>query len=1112
MKKFIFSLIFILAFTLLYSQKYYSLLDREKTIKIESKKFEYNFSTDKIMKNSVEVTVEGNKLIDDINYNIDYQSGVIVFNKLLKPGTTLKICYKIYPSDLLLSHQKFKPQKYSNKSIAKINKSLLAKPAEFGSNDLFISGSKSFAVSLGDDEDLDLDQSLYLQIDGKLSDNISVKAQLSDNNSPITSTGTTKKITELDKMFIEVYSDNYSVSFGDFNTRISQTEFANYDFRAEGVKAKWIKKYDVMGAVAVSEGEFKSTAFYGKEGVQGPYYLPGNNSTRTKILTGTEKIFLNGNLLKRGSDYLINYNEGSIQFTNKHLITETSYIIADYEFTSEEYRNNIYFTRSVFPFADNKLQLYSTALFKNDDKNNPLNYSFTEDDIIILKNAGDNPDSARINGADSVNTGDGNYIKVDDHYEYVGFDSTGNYLIGFTFVGQGNGDYVQSGYYSYEWVGAGEGDYIAEIQLPLPKTRANYNMGVRCKIGDLTLNSEAMLTNYDKNSYSSIDDNNNVGYAVYNRIDVKTNLPADWFLKSNLNYKYVDKNFHSLARISSSEDEYETAGFQNKIDSLDLVKYGTQIDIAKEDFLLNKLSIYSQQRKTYSDMLSISNKFQYNQNAEIKFLPTFNYDLNKITQKNTTDTSKNEINRLLHDFSAEYGFKSISLGAGYLNKDFTNKNMTEIGNKQNKYFIQTGYQTNSINLKLEYKKETIDSFKNYEWKKYKDAYSFISRFNYFSDNITAEINYSHRENKFREGYNLKFDLLESSFSKRFFNGTIYNRISYNIGNEETYEKVKELIFVGERNGSYTYVDSVIVYEGPGEGDYEYEITSIGEAIPITMVGLNWTLNFNPKRSKIFENTFLQRIMQNLNFSSDITFKEESDFPDKIDLYLFKNFAIMNDNYTKYGYKKIKEQLWYSFKKNKIISHMWYEKTKKMDNRYENVFDELNSKKYYLGLNFYNMGNWNLKNNVSYEDKISNYNTEEFLKTKSIIVASDVGYKFGYNFIVSSQFNYTLEKGEKLNGDDDYRINSYLVEPNINWNSGGDYRLMLNFMLQNSNRTGSDYLSNILFSKRDGISTNLVVQFDYKFSKYITGYLNYNRIKYPQLKARNQLKMEVRADF
>ncbi|MEZ4688807.1 MAG: hypothetical protein R3A12_00950 [Ignavibacteria bacterium] len=62
----------------------------------------------------------------------------------------------------------------------------------------------------------------------------------------------------------------------------------------------------------------------------GPYYLVGgNNELNILVLSGTEKVYLDGNLMIRGeqADYVIDYGIGTITFNNNRLITSDSRII-----------------------------------------------------------------------------------------------------------------------------------------------------------------------------------------------------------------------------------------------------------------------------------------------------------------------------------------------------------------------------------------------------------------------------------------------------------------------------------------------------------------------------------------------------------------------------------------------------------------------------------------------------------------------------------------------------------------------------------------------------------------------------------------------------------------
>ena len=102
--------------------------------------------------------------------------------------------------------------------------------------------------------------------------------------------------------------------------------------------------------------------------------------------------------------------------------------------------------------------------------------------------------------------------------------------------------------------------------------------------------------------------------------------------------------------------------------------------------------------------------------------------------------------------------------------------------------------------------------------------------------------------------------------------------------------------------------------------------------------------------------------------------------------------------------------------------------------------------------------------------------------------------------------YDFEKGNKEDGSDSYKNFSYQIKPGFVYNSGSKYHFMAQFYFQSNKIEGSDYLSDILVSKRNGIITRATLQFDYQFSKYVTVFLKYYTEKYPEFGVRNQLKM------
>ena len=75
-------------------------------------------------------------------------------------------------------------------------------------NGLNTSGSISRGITIGNNQNAVVDSQLDLQITGKLSDKISIRASIQDANIPTQQGGYTQNLEEFDQIFIELYSDN----------------------------------------------------------------------------------------------------------------------------------------------------------------------------------------------------------------------------------------------------------------------------------------------------------------------------------------------------------------------------------------------------------------------------------------------------------------------------------------------------------------------------------------------------------------------------------------------------------------------------------------------------------------------------------------------------------------------------------------------------------------------------------------------------------------------------------------------------------------------------------------------------------------------------------------
>lgn len=457
----------------------------------------------------------------------------------------------------------------------------------FGFSSLNKSGSISRGISFGNSQDLGVNSNLSLQLNGKVSEEISILASITDDNIPIQPEGNTLQLQDFDQAFIQLFSSRSKLTAGDFWLRRPKSYFLTYQKKVQGVSfSTELMKPDntndywrVSSSLALSKGKFSRNRLQGLEGNQGPYKLVGANNERFIIvLSGTERVFIDGRLLTRGqnNDYVIDYNTAEVTFTPKNLITKDRRIIVEFQYSDKNYARSLFQTSSAY--KKDRWSVDFNAYSEQDSKNQPLQQTLTEDQEFILTSVGDQINLAFSPGIDSIGySADLNlYKKVDslgysDVYVYSTNTDSAIYQVSFTEVGQGNGNYVFEDFSTfgrvYRWIKpdtiSGElirnGNYEPIILLVPPQKRqmvtlgANYQISANTKFG-----VEAALTNRDLNTFSSLDADDNVGYGLEGHWSTKKFLSADtngWVLTNNINAEYRQANFSRIERYRPVEFE-----------------------------------------------------------------------------------------------------------------------------------------------------------------------------------------------------------------------------------------------------------------------------------------------------------------------------------------------------------------------------------------------------------------------------------------------------------------------------------------------------------------------------------------------------------------------------
>jgi len=390
-----------------------------------------------------------------------------------------------------------------------------------------IQGSKSVSVSGGGSgSTAAFDQNLMLQITGKLSPDTRLAFRLNDQDLPLAPDGRSAELRELDEISVTLSSPSASVSLGDYDFNLSGFSFANIQRKLDGVSGQLTQGPLTVGAsAALSGGTFHSLRFTGTEGRQGPYQLTGKNGEPVRVLAGTERIYLDGVLLRRGvrNDYIIDYNMGTISFTERHLIGSETRIEADYEYSRFTFKKALY---SVTGRAENSIGvLRGYFLRESDIEDSPLGGQFTPEEQEYLSRIGAGLDSLLYSGVRYVGEGNGTYR--------LRFDSRDNPF--FEYAGQGNGDYFVSfmevgglrGSYTYDptseayrYVGANLGDFepAGEVAAPGREDRIGLDFQLH-PLRHLRLTGEGALLKRTLNLFSGLSRPASTAHKLYFNLD-----------------------------------------------------------------------------------------------------------------------------------------------------------------------------------------------------------------------------------------------------------------------------------------------------------------------------------------------------------------------------------------------------------------------------------------------------------------------------------------------------------------------------------------------------------------------------------------------------------------
>jgi hypothetical protein len=688
--------------------------------------------------------------IDSTNYRVDFETGLILFSESFRrENDSVTVEYLRYPDFLTKDYFVLDP-KIIVENTGSIDRLYALDTSTRNEKDspfdgLNALGSITRGITIGNNQNAVVNSELDLQITGKLSEKVSIRASIQDANIPTQEGGYSQSLDEFDQIFIELYGKNWNIRAGDIDLKNNNTYFGRFTKKVQGIALggtfdhKDGSKTSVFASGALVRGVFQRSQFTGQEGNQGPYKLVGpNGELFILIVSGSERVYINGLLLKRGEneDYIIDYNAGEIKFNPTYPINANMRITVEYQFTDRNYTRFIGYGGG--NYSSEKLDIGAYVYSESDAKNQPLQQNLTEEQVAILGAAGDNMDLMNAPSAvpDTFSENKILYKKEDfggtEIFVFSNDPEDELFNVRFSLVGDNMGNYVISDQSSinriFEFVPPvgliPQGNYEPVVRLNAPEklqiggVNGSYHPTEKTRV-DFELAGSVN----DLNLFSTLDDTNNEGFGARLAATQTVFKSADTLkLDAFGTLDFINKDFRTVERLYNIEfnrdwnlelpmgdQRFITAGT-----SLSHPKYGggryefQQLDFS-ENFSgvrhvvssavrLNKLNIFGNGSYLDSESDVLQSKFARVNSGAIYGLKKawvgakFNLEDNKVTA-----IANDSLTPLSQRFSAYEVFTGIGdstkvyaeVGYRYRVNDSVRSNLLTRVNTSNDYFLKS---------------------------------------------------------------------------------------------------------------------------------------------------------------------------------------------------------------------------------------------------------------------------------------------------------------------------------------------------------------------------------------------------------------------------------------
>lgn len=1094
------------------------------------------------------------KKLNSSDYSFIYSKSFFTLSDSLPYSIfdTLIVTYRSYKLSLKKEYQKRSlvvkyDEKFGDTVSVLTSTGGFSPDAIFGA-DMQKSGTIVRGFTVGTTKDFSLSSGLRLQLSGRISDDIEIVAALTDENTPIQPEGNTERLEELDKVFIQVKHTNVVGTFGDYQIKQRFGEFGVIDRKLQGLMGE-VNFEDANGylAIANSRGKFNSNSFNGSDGVQGPYRLSGlNNERDIIIIAGTEKVFLDGIEVKRGenNDYTIEYSNATITFTPNRLITSASRISVDFEYTDRQFSRSFFGAGTSTKFFNDKLKIKIQYMREGDDQDAPIDISLSEEDKNTLSLAGDDRNKAVKSGVklaepDSLGITRGIYTKVDtvfnaepySIYVYKPGDSLSLYTVSFSFVGDGNGDYIRQSLGYYNFVGIGNGSYLPVLFLPLPQLKQMGNIVVDVNpFENVTLSLEYAGSLWDKNRLSELDDGDNYGYArnISLKIAPSQILIGDLdFGKAGLTFRdrFIQGKFTSLDRFDDVEfsRNYNSANQTTPQDET-LREIGVTLQPVQE-LTINSSAGFLRKGDVFSSD-------RYNNTIRFSDSKTFNIDYNLDYVKSNNISIKS--NWLRHRGNAFYTFWQLKPGMEFLAEDKQDNQAQKdsLLNSSLKYFEYSPYleliETAGFRVLTKYSLRDDYLSLNGVMLQESKSKTYSVEMNYSGlREVNTNLVLTFRNKTYKDDFKAKGFLdnetilirsrTKFALWQRLLNGDLY----YEVSTQKSAKLQKVFVRVEQSTGNYIYLGDLNNNGIADENEFEPTLYD-GDFIQVTLptdelfpvidlkTSTRWKINFS---ELVDVKTLVGKIVSPISSETYWRIEENSRETAFGNIYLLKLSTFQNESTTIRGSNYISQDF-FLFENDQELSFRFRFTQRNALNEFSSGYERYYNRERSLRIKFKMVKE--ISNQTDLVNQIDNVSAPINSNRIRQINSNNIISEFSYRPDKNIEVGFRIKAGRS---EDSYPaiptiidLNSQLIRFNLSFLGTGRLRIEIERNELNANTTENFIPYELTNGNQIGKNYYWRLNFDYKLSSFLQTTISYDGRVQGTNKIVHTARAEARAYF